>query len=226
MLDLNPALTPTALYGILESTAIDMGAPGFDNDTGFGLIQADTALAAVPVPVPLVVGAGSLPDGEVQRPYNGDLLVSGGAPPYNVSATAGSPPSGLNISSNGTVSGTPTKANSKKPKSFTVRVADNLGSVVLKSFTIKILAAVAIKTKKLPKGTAGQVYSGTLTPTGGKPSYSWSVAAGSLPAGLSLNPSTGAITGTPAAAGVFGVTFRAVDALGGTAQRTYTITIN
>ena len=42
-----PMLTPSKLYGSLENTAIDMGAPGFDNDTGFGLIQADKALAAV-----------------------------------------------------------------------------------------------------------------------------------------------------------------------------------
>jgi hypothetical protein len=44
---LDPSLTPDALYHVLETTAIDMNGPGFDFDTGFGFIQADTALAKV-----------------------------------------------------------------------------------------------------------------------------------------------------------------------------------
>jgi hypothetical protein len=48
MLQLNPSLTPAEVYSTLESTAIDMDVPGFDNNTGYGLIQADLALAAVP----------------------------------------------------------------------------------------------------------------------------------------------------------------------------------
>ncbi len=43
-----PTLTPSSVYTALESTAIDMGPSGFDNDSGFGLIQADLALATVP----------------------------------------------------------------------------------------------------------------------------------------------------------------------------------
>ena len=44
LLDLKPNLTPGQIYEILEDTAIDIGASGFDNDSGFGLIQADAAL--------------------------------------------------------------------------------------------------------------------------------------------------------------------------------------
>ena len=46
LLQARPDLTPTKLYRSLENTAIDMGTPGFDNDTGFGFIQADKALLA------------------------------------------------------------------------------------------------------------------------------------------------------------------------------------
>jgi len=46
MFQLRPTLTPAKIYASLENTAIDMGAPGFDNNSGFGLIQADKALAA------------------------------------------------------------------------------------------------------------------------------------------------------------------------------------
>jgi len=50
LLQQQPALSPAAIYSALESTAIDMGPPGFDFDTGFGLIQADAALQAVSSP--------------------------------------------------------------------------------------------------------------------------------------------------------------------------------
>ncbi len=56
LLDANPALTPAQLYTQLETTAIDMGPPGFDFDTGFGFIQAQSILgvacAAPPPPGP------------------------------------------------------------------------------------------------------------------------------------------------------------------------------
>ncbi|MCH8042669.1 MAG: S8 family serine peptidase [Planctomycetes bacterium] len=47
MLEANPALTPAEIYTALQSTALDMGAPGFDHDTGYGLIQADQALGEI-----------------------------------------------------------------------------------------------------------------------------------------------------------------------------------
>ena len=46
LLERSPDLSPSALYGFLQDTAIDMGPPGFDFDSGFGLIRADAALRA------------------------------------------------------------------------------------------------------------------------------------------------------------------------------------
>jgi len=47
MLDFDAMLTPAAIYTALESTALDMGVAGFDIDSGYGLIQADLALASL-----------------------------------------------------------------------------------------------------------------------------------------------------------------------------------
>ena len=47
LLEADPSLTPAYLYDVLESTAADMGTPGFDFDSGFGLIRAPMAVAAV-----------------------------------------------------------------------------------------------------------------------------------------------------------------------------------
>ena len=63
-----------------------------------------------------------------------------------------------------------------------------------------------------PNGQVGVAYSSSLVATGGTPPYTYSISAGSLPSGLTLNPSTGAITGTPTAAGSFSYTAKVVDA--------------
>jgi hypothetical protein len=62
--------------------------------------------------------------------------------------------------------------------------------------------AVAVATTSLPYGTVNGAYSATLAATGGTGPYTWSILSGSLPAGLSLDPTGGVISGTPTAAGV------------------------
>ena len=69
-----------------------------------------------------------------------------------------------------------------------------------------------ITTSALPDGTAGQSYSAPLMASGGTTAYTWSIISGSLPGGMSLNASTGAISGTPTgAAGPMDLTFRVTD---------------
>jgi len=58
-------------------------------------------------------------------------------------------------------------------------------------------APLVISTTTLPVGRVDETYSATLSATGGTEPYRWSVTSGALPVGLSLNSSTGAITGTP-----------------------------
>jgi sugar lactone lactonase YvrE len=74
-------------------------------------------------------------------------------------------------------------------------------------------------------GTAGVAFSQTLTGGGGHGPYSWAITSGSLPAGLKLNGTTGAITGTPSAAGTTSFTVRLTDQSLPTAQ-TATATIS
>jgi hypothetical protein len=62
-------------------------------------------------------------------------------------------------------------------------------------------------------GATGVAYSSSLAATGGVPPYTFSITTGALPGGLTLNTSSGAITGTPLASGAFGFTGKAVDSL-------------
>ena len=58
-------------------------------------------------------------------------------------------------------------------------------------------APLAITSSALPDGQVDKAYSATLSATGGATPYSWALTSGTLPAGLSLDTSSGAITGTP-----------------------------
>ncbi len=70
---------------------------------------------------------------------------------------------------------------------------------------------LVISTTTLPNGTENTSYSQTLSATGGVTPYSWALASGTLPTGLSLS-ATGVISGTPTAAGNFSFTVKVSDA--------------
>jgi hypothetical protein len=72
------------------------------------------------------------------------------------------------------------------------------------------------------KGTS---FTNTLTATGGTPPYSWQVATGTLPPGISLNSTTGTLAGTPATPGSFVATIQVTDSKSQTAQKALTFTV-
>ena len=73
----------------------------------------------------------------------------------------------------------------------------------------------------LPNGSVGVTYSTALGASGGVPPYSWSITGGSLAPGLSLAPSSGVVSGTPATAGVFSFTLQLSDSLGSSAGKSF-----
>ena len=75
-----------------------------------------------------------------------------------------------------------------------------------------VAQTVAVATTSLPDGIVNGAYSATLAATGGTNPYTWSVLGGSLPPGLSLDPATGAVSGTASAYGEFNFTVQVSDA--------------
>src|SRR5439155_16826848 len=125
------------------------------------------------------------------------------------SIVSGALPAGLTLSAAGVISGSPTTVGSSN---FTIQVTDSSSQTVSKSFSIAIdPPPLSITTvPPLPAATVGTSYSQTLAATGGTPPYSWSVASGALPAGLTFSVA-GVISGTPAAASACSFTVQVTD---------------
>ncbi len=132
--------------------------------------------------------------------YSQPLALTGGLAPFTYSISAGALPAGLSINAGtGAITGTPTGPNGSA--SFTVKVVDSSNPVQSAtqplSIAVNLPPAPAITTVSLASDVEGTAYNQTVVATGGLAPLTYSVSVGSLPAGLSLNSSTGAITGTP-----------------------------
>ena len=82
-----------------------------------------------------------------------------------------------------------------------------------------------ISTTTLPNGEVTVAYSQTVAGSGGLQPYNWSIAAGTLPGGLTLTPATGVLSGTPTTAGTFNFTMQLTDALGTAVTQALSITV-
>ena len=109
----------------------------------------------------------------------------------------------------------------------TTNYALNIGSRGSCTTSVTSCPVVSLPTTPLSGGTVGTSYSGSVAGTGQSP-ITYTRTSGTLPTGLSLDASTGEITGTPTAAGTYTFTIRLADSCGDGSQTTtqaYTITI-
>lgn len=110
--------------------------------------------------------------------------------------------------------------------SFTYTATNVTGTSSPATVFITVSApTVAITTPSLPNGTVGSIYSTTLSASGGTAPYTYSITSGSLPAGLSLNTSTGVISGTPSSSSTANLTVTATDTNSATGSRAYSLAV-
>ncbi len=139
-------------------------------------------------------------------PFNSPAMtVNGGLAPYTFSVATGTLPTGLTLNAVDRCDHhrrTPTAAGT-----FTIQVKDANGSVVCRH--LRRSPSVPGPTVTCSTTNSGEVgvpfNSPAMKVTGGVGPYTFSVATGTLPTGLTLNATTGAITGTPTAAGTFSI---------------------
>ena len=134
-------------------------------------------------------------------------VTASGSTPITFAVQSGSLPAGLSLNtSTGAITGTPTTVASY---SFTIRATNSYGTGD-QAFTGNVIESTPVIVETALQAMSLSVaFSQVLTLTTGGPTITWSVQSGALPTGLSLNTSTGAITGTPTVAGAYSVTIRA-----------------
>ncbi|MFZ3264080.1 MAG: putative Ig domain-containing protein [Terriglobales bacterium] len=150
-----------------------------------------------------------------------------GYPTPSLSET-GALPSGVTFVDNhngtGTLSGTPS---ANGVFSLSITASNGIGSPATQAFTLTVNQAPAITSANNTTFTAGTAGSFTVTTTGyPTPSFS---ETGALPGGVTFvdnHNGTGTLSGTPAAGGVFSISFSAQNGIGSPATQAFTLTVN
>ncbi|MCE1228072.1 MAG: Ig domain-containing protein, partial [Firmicutes bacterium] len=135
--------------------------------------------------------------------------------PTTYAVTSGSLPAGLTLNADGTITGTPTTPGTYN---FTVTATNGSRTATSNVQYVVTAAPTALNYTSPVDGTATVgIASNNPNPSGGTPT-SYTVTGGSLPPGLTLNPTTGVISGTPTTPGDYTVTIQGSNAAGSTSQ--------
>jgi hypothetical protein len=118
-----------------------------------------------------------------------------------------------------------TAPSSGSANSITV-TATSKAEISAHATTAITLSAFTITTSSVPAAVKATPYSETLSATGGQPPYQWSIASGSLPAGLQLSASTGTISGSATRTGTFTFNAQGTDAALHTAEQSFSLLVS
>lgn len=233
---LPPGLALSAADGTITGTPTKAGKYSFQVQVTEKVGKTHkTARASASItigkPAALKIVATKPQTGTVNQAYSFNFAANGGMGAVTWAVTKGAPPAGLQLNSaTGQLSGRPSKAGTAH---FTVSATDSSRhhQVAKVSESLTIVASSAtlkVTTTTLPKITAGQDYGAELTSVGGSGAVQWSISSGTLPPGLSLDSSSGVITGSPTTGGTYHFTAQVADAAtptAHTATKNLTITV-
>jgi len=202
----NTSVTYTAPSSVANNTIVSVTATS----------RADaSAVASLSITIVsgLTITTTSLVDGNQNSLYFATIGATGGVEPFTWTVSAGALPAGLTLGTSTTdtvtIAGTPT---TQGRTSFTITATDVDGNTSSQAFTVSIdpPLLLAVATTSLADGTEGALYSQTLAAKNGVKPYTWNVASGTLPSGVTLS-AAGVLSGTPGAAETFTFTVQVTD---------------
>src|SRR5690606_7086476 len=188
-----------------------------DDDGHVGSWDYDLAITAPAI----TVSPPGVPPATVHADYNVVFSASGGTAPYTF--TIDTPPPGLTLAPDGTLSGTPASDGSF---AFDIFATDALGATGSRAYSLDVAPPViAIAPASLADGAVGTPYNAIISASGGLAPYTFE-NIGDLPDGLSLDALSGVLSGTPTTEGSFSFSVQASDADGHSAVQAYLVAIS
>ncbi|WP_425510807.1 putative Ig domain-containing protein [Xanthomonas hortorum] len=225
-----PAGLTLSAAGVLSGTPTASGSFNFTataTDSGATPTSGNRAYTLTVAGATVVLPATSLPAGTAGQAYSSALNpATGGIAPYTYAVTAGALPAGITLNgSSGALTGTPGSVGNF---AFTVTATDSTAgtpSQAARGYTLNIVAPpIVVAPSTLPAATRGTAYSQALSASGGTAPYTYALASGALPAGLTL-ASNGTLSGTATVEGSFNFTVTATDAGSFTGNQAYSLTV-
>lgn len=209
------SLTANALNATISGLPTEAGPATFTvtvTDSGVPM-QTVSKQYSVSVHGLIAISTSRLPNAMKGESYSQTVVVSGGLPPYTWSVKSGQLPAGLSLdSATGRITGSPSSTPGISTE-FTIQVSDagQPAAPVDKLYALYVLEPVVITTDTIQGALQSAVYSAQIEGHGGLAPLSWSVSAGALPEGLSINAASGVISGQAADCGEFDFTLRLSD---------------
>ena len=198
--------------GVIEGVPTNWGAWTASVQVKDSLNRPASAPATVTItidPAPLEIVTKVLPNGKYKTMYTAMVNATGGKGAITWSLATGTLPTGVLINPSGTISGV---AESAGTFAFEIQATDAAGTVKKAPLSLTIEPPpFAIAAPAVLAATVGQPLQFAATATGNVGIVTWSVELGSLPPGLTLGQASGAIAGTPTAAGKFSIVIQGKD---------------
>jgi hypothetical protein len=231
---LPPGLSLASDEGVARGTPTQAGSYTFFITVSYscGLKSASDQQYAINVnaaPPHLVVATTSMPDANISKAYTAPALTASGDTVNSWTLAGGTLPPGLTLAPTGVISGTPTQSGTF---GFTVQANGN-GTTDTKQLSIFVAAPLELQSlvgKKPPttgltaKTTVNAPLTTGVKAVGGRAPYTFSFA-GAIPPGVTLNTTTGALTGSGTTAGRFASTITVTDSTGAKVSVPWSFTI-
>jgi hypothetical protein len=207
---LPPGLTVDTTTGIISGIPTTIGTTSV-TISATDATGTDTATLVIRIGVPSITSAGTA-SGTTLSTFSYQIVATQSPASYGAAGL----PSGLTVDAAGLISGTPTVAGTFN----VVLTATNAAGTGSKTLVITVTAPPSITSALTASGKVGTAFTYQIVATQSPTSYN----AIGLPTGLSVNTTTGAITGTPTVSGTFNVTISATNATGSDSE-TLVITV-